>query len=99
MLVICRSQQAPPHSTNVFGNEESVFGNVATSDSISNPSPSSNAELLDRYRQLTIKSLLKLPDSCKVHDFIQNLKHNLENDLGKNFWGISMNLDFFLFAN
>lgn len=87
LLVICRSQQAPPHLTNVYGNEESVYGNVATSDSKSNPSPPSNAELLDRYRQLAIKSLLKLPDSCKVHDLLQNLKHNIENDIGKNFRG------------
>lgn len=86
LLVICRSQQAPAHLTSAFGNEESVYGNVAPgSDTISTPTTSTtnSDELLDRYRQLTAKSLLKLYDSCKVHDMFQNLKHNIENDIGK----------------
>lgn len=81
LLVICRSQQAPAHT---YGNEESVFGNASPgSDTVSTSATTNSDELLDRYRQLTAKSLLRLYDSCKVHDFLQNLKHNIENDLGK----------------
>lgn len=39
--------------------------------------------LLDRYRQLIANSLLKLYDSCKVHDFLQNIRRNMENDNGE----------------
>lgn len=42
-----------------------------------------NDDILDRYRQLTAKSLLKLHDSCQAHDFFQYLKHNMENDFGR----------------
>lgn len=84
LLVICRSQQTPAHLTNIYGNEENVYDNVSPeSDTISTSTTTSNDELLDRYRQLTAKSLLRLYDSCKVHDFLQNLKHNIENDIGK----------------
>lgn len=74
LLVICRTQQMPVHA---YGSEESVFNGLP-----SNETPN-KSDLLDRYRQLTAKSLLRLYDSCKVHDFLQNLKHNLENDIGK----------------
>lgn len=80
LLVICKSQQAPSH----YGNEENMYGNVSPgSDTISTQTTTSSDELLDRYRQLTAKSLLRLYDSCKVHDFLQNIKHNIENDIGK----------------
>lgn len=84
LLVIVRSQQAPAHMPNVYGNEESVYGNPSpNSDPIAPPAITNNDELLGRYRQLTAKSLLRLYDSCKVHDFIQNFKHNMENDIGE----------------
>lgn len=38
--------------------------------------------LIDRYRGLIANSLLKLYDSCKVHDFLQNIRRNMENDNG-----------------
>lgn len=81
LLVICRTQQAPAHLASAYGNEESVYNGVPASETTT---AASQTELLDRYRQLTAKSLLKLYDSCKVHDFLQNLKHNIENDIGKN---------------
>lgn len=82
MIVICRSQQ-PPSSHYAYGSDESVnfFGNQPV-PSETPSTPTGNDELLDRYRQLISKSLLKLYDSCKVHDFLQNLKHNMENDFG-----------------
>lgn len=83
LLVICRSQQAPAHLA--YGNEENAFGNLSPgTEASSAPISANNNELLDRYRQLTAKSLLKMYDSCKVHDFLQNLKHNIENDIGNN---------------
>lgn len=89
LLVICKSQQAPAHLTSTYGNEESVYGNVSpASDTISTATTTSSDELLDRYRQLTAKSLMRLYDSCKVHDFLQNLKHNIENDIGKDHFEI-----------
>ncbi|XP_031635759.1 leucokinins-like [Contarinia nasturtii] len=82
LLVICRSQQAPAHLTSAYGTEESVYGNPsANNDPMASPAITNNDELLGRYRQLTAKSLLRLYDSCKVHDFIQNLKHNMETDI------------------
>lgn len=81
LLVICRSQQAPAHVA--YGNEENVYGNLSpVSDTTPTPPVTSNDELLERYRQLTAKSLIRLFDSCKVHDFLQNLKRNLANDIG-----------------
>lgn len=81
LLVICRSQQAPAHLA--YGNEENVYGNLSpNNDAISTSSSTNNDELLDRYRHLTAKSLIRLYDSCKVHDFLQNLKHNIANDIG-----------------
>lgn len=88
LLVICKSQQAPTH----YGNEENVFGNLSPGiDTISTPTTTSSDELLDRYRQLTAKSLLRLYDSCKVHDILQNIKHNIENDIGKDHFKIKTN--------
>lgn len=84
LLVICRSQQVPSHLQNPYGNEENVYGGLShASDPITSTLSSNSDELLDRYRQLTAESLMKLYDSCKVHDFLQNLKHNMENDIGK----------------
>lgn len=83
LLVICRSQQTPAHIGSAYGNEEIVFNGIPASDA--SPAATRN-DLLDRYRQLTAKSLLTLYDSCKVHDFLQNIKHNMENDLGKEFY-------------
>lgn len=84
LLVICRSQQVPSHLQNPYGNEENVYGGLShASDPITSTSSANSEELLDRYRQLTAESLMKLYDSCKVHDFLQNLKHNMENDIGK----------------
>lgn len=83
LLVICRSQQAPAHTT--YGNDENTYGNLSPgSETLTTSITASSDELLDRYRQLTAKSLLKMYDSCKVHDFLQNLKRNIENDIGNN---------------
>lgn len=85
LIVICRSQQAPSHFPGAYGSDESMnfFGKEpVSSDSFAPLVTESNTELLDRYRQLTAKSLLNLRDSCKVHDFLQNLKHNMEVDSG-----------------
>lgn len=82
-IVICKSQQASPHFTPAFVNEETpnIYGRMADiPTSTTNNGPD---ELLDRYRQFIAKSLLKLYDSCKVHDFLQNIKHNMENDMGR----------------
>lgn len=85
LIVICRSQQSPSHLSGAYGSDESMnfFGNQPiSSDSFASLVTDSSTELLDRYRQLTAKSLLNLRDSCKVHDFLQNLKHNMEVDSG-----------------
>lgn len=85
LIVICRSQQASSHFPGAYGSDESMnfFGNQqVSSDSFAPLVTESSTELLDRYRQLTAKSLLNLRDSCKVHDFLQNLKHNMEVDSG-----------------
>lgn len=63
-----------------MGNEENVFNDSPAGEI---PPAASKTDLLDRYRQLVVKSLLKLYDSCKVHDFLQNLKHDMENDMSK----------------
>lgn len=86
LIVICKSQQAPSHYSNSYGNEESInYYNSPPQSSMGDTmaAPASSDELLDRYRQFVAKSLLNLYDSCKVHDFLQNIKHNMENDLGK----------------
>lgn len=80
LLVICKTQQAPAHITTAIGNEESVYNDSPANET---PNASSKADLLDRYRQLVAKSLIKLPDSCKVYDFLQNLKLDMENDMSK----------------
>lgn len=80
LLVICKTQQAPAHITNAIGNEENVFNDSPAKET---PNANSRTELLDRYRQLIANSLLKLYDSCKVHDFLQNLKHDMESDMSK----------------
>lgn len=80
LLVICKTQQAPAHITNAIGNEESVYNDSPASET---PNATSKSELLDRYRQLVAKSLIKMYDSCKVHDFLQNFKHDMENDMSE----------------
>lgn len=80
LLVICKTQQAPARIPNAIGNDENVFSDSPASEI---PNANGKADLLDRYRQLVAKSLLKLYDSCKVHDFLQNLKHDMENDLSE----------------
>lgn len=82
LLVICKTQQAPAHITTAIGNEESVYNDSPASET---PNATSKTELLDRYRQLVAKSLIKMHDSCKVHDFLQNFKHDMENDMSKYF--------------
>lgn len=85
LIVICRSQQPPSHYASAYGSDESLnfFGNQPTlSETLATSTTMGNDDLLDRYRELIVKSLLKLSDSCKVHDFLQNLKRNMENDLG-----------------
>lgn len=77
LLVICKTQQAPAHIANAIGNEENVFNDSPASET------SNATELLERYRQLVAKSLLKLYDSCRVHDFLQNLKRDMENDMSE----------------
>lgn len=80
LLIICKTQQAPARITSAIGNDENVYNDAPASET---PNPTSKTELLDRYRQLVAKSLIKLHDSCKVHDFLQNFKHDMENDMSK----------------
>lgn len=80
LLVICKTQQAPAHIPNAIDNEENVFNDSPAKEA---PNATSKTELLDLYRQLIANSLLKLYDSCKVHDFLQNLKHDMESDISK----------------
>lgn len=80
LLIICRTQQVPAHIVNANGNEESIYSDSPTNEA---PNSTSKTELLGRYRQLIATSLLRLYDSCKVHDFLQNLKRDIENDLSK----------------
>lgn len=83
LLLICKSQQTLTHEASGFGDEENIYGNPS-SETIAIPTITSSDELLDRYRQLTAKSLLRLYNSCEVHDFLQNLKHNMGNNIGIN---------------
>lgn len=95
LFVICKSQQNPPQYPNVFENQETIgiYGDaMLTGDRKLLPTiTNSNDEILDRYRKLTVQSLLGLRDSCQAHDFFQYLKHNMENDFGEN--------NFFFFYN
>lgn len=92
LLVICRSQQAPTHLASTYGSQENVYGIVPPGNDFSGApttiTTTSNDDLLDKYRKLTAKSLLRLYDSCKVHDFLQNLKHNVENEIGMYYFKI-----------
>lgn len=80
LLIICRTQQVPAHIANAIGNEEIVYSDSAGSEP---PNITTKTELLNRYRQLIATSLIRLYDSCKVHDFLQNLKRDIENDMSK----------------
>lgn len=78
LLVICESQQTPAHIGSTYGNEEFVFSGIPGDESVATKN-----ELLDRYRQLTAKSVQTLYDSCKVFNFLQSIKHNMGNDIGE----------------
>lgn len=93
LLVICKSQQTSNHLSPALGNEETpnFFGSggggggggISPMPESSIPNVIGSDILLDRYRELIANSLLKLYDSCKVHDFLQNIRRNLENDNGE----------------
>lgn len=78
LLVICRSQQTPAHVENAYGNEEIAYSGNPTGGVVTTKN-----ELLDRYRQLTAKSMLTLYDSCKLYKFLQNIQRNMETDIGE----------------
>lgn len=86
LMVICKSQQTSVHLSPAFGNEETpnLFGGGIPPMTDTAPPNAIGSELLiDRYRELIANSLLKLYDSCKVHDFLQNIRRNMENDNGE----------------
>lgn len=86
LLVICKSQQTSIHLSPAFSNEETpnLFGG-GIPPMADSPTPNAIGSdiLIDRYRELIANSLLKLYDSCKVHDFLQNIRRNMENDNGE----------------
>lgn len=86
LLVICKSQQTSIHLSPAFGNEETPnFFGAGIPPMADSPTPNAIGSeiLIDRYRELIANSLLKLYDSCKVHDFLQNIRRNMENDNGE----------------
>lgn len=87
LLVICKSQQTSIHLPSAYGNEETpnylASGLPSLGADAFAPNAIGNDLLLDRYREIIANSLLKLYDSCKVHDFLQNIRRNMENDNGE----------------
>lgn len=81
LIVICKSQQIPPQ----FNQDEdptdllSSFGSSGTSAVPADQFPV-DIDLLDRYRQLIVKSLLRLYDSCKMHEFLASVRQNFESE-------------------
>lgn len=77
LIVSCKSQQ----KSQLIDNDEKIN----SFEPIKHPifENSGNDLLLDQYRQLVANSLVHLKDSCQVHDFLQNIRRNFENDSGK----------------
>lgn len=60
----------------------SSLGDLTSASSSTSPQYNNNNsnELLDRYRQFIANSLIKLSDSCRVFDFLQKIKNDMENE-------------------
>lgn len=72
LIVICKSQ-SPPNDNNLLLPEKTAdlyapTGRLPVDSLIIN-----NEDLLDKYRQFVAKSLVRLHDSCKLHDFLRNI--------------------------
>lgn len=83
LFVICKSQSSP-HLNNPLTAEKTSDLYANTGPTSADPSTTLNSdELLDNYRQFVAKSLLRLRDSCKLHDFLQSIKLNFDGKYKK----------------
>lgn len=77
LFVICKSQNTP-HLNNPLSAEKTPDLYAYTGPTSADASILNSDELLDNYRQFVAKSLLRLRDSCKLHDFLQSIKLNFD---------------------
>lgn len=72
LIVICKSQ-SPPNDNNLLSPEKVADLYAPAGRLPVDAYPSNNEELLNKYRQFVVKSLVRLHDSCKLHDFLRNI--------------------------
>lgn len=84
LIVICKSHSSPQFNDQLTVEKSPDLYSFTGPSGVDLSPTNNNEELLDNYRQFVAKSLIKLHDFCRVYNFLQSIKFNLNGKSSNN---------------